>query len=220
MNESSIRVLNVQNLTKDDKCTYIVRAKCDGPGFRVRDITGTTGLKNAELHYYEYTYATPMWNRDVINGLVTGPNSECISQIGCAHSPAEVTGEVINGVPIFNYPNPLAGTVDGGVTEKRVINTADQPPQELGNMALLVDSVLKFYRQIPGSLVVDVINRYRREYAYFDTYIKVNYEAVVAVYNTQMAARHKYIDENNIIKEVFKEYGHVLPTLPPRPSVP
>jgi hypothetical protein len=35
-----------------------------------------------------------------------------------------------------------------------------------------------------------------------------------------MTARHKYIDENNIIKEVFKEYGHVLPSLPPKPAIP
>lgn len=79
MSETSIRVLNVENLTKDDKCTYIVRAKCDGPGFRVRDITGTTGAQNAEIHYYEYSYATPLWSRDVINGLVSGPNTECIA---------------------------------------------------------------------------------------------------------------------------------------------
>jgi len=79
MDESAIRVLNVENLTKDDKCTYIVRAKCDGPGFRVRDITGTTLKQNAEIHYYEYNYATPSWSRDVINHLISGPNSECIS---------------------------------------------------------------------------------------------------------------------------------------------
>jgi len=87
-------------------------------------------------------------------------------------------------------------------------------------MALLVSSVLSYYRQIPGSLVTDVINRYRREYNYFNTIIKVDFDTVVAVYNTQMTARHKYIAENNFLKQVFKEYGHVLPTLPPRPAVP
>lgn len=87
MAETEIRVLNVENLTKDDKCTYIVRTTCDGPGFRVRDNTGATpsivenvvNLKAAELHYYEYNYATPMWSSDVINGLRTGPNTECIA---------------------------------------------------------------------------------------------------------------------------------------------
>jgi len=43
IDESSISALNVENLTKDENFTYIVRAKCYGPGFRVRDITGTTG---------------------------------------------------------------------------------------------------------------------------------------------------------------------------------
>lgn len=79
MAEDKLRVLNVENLTKDDKCTYIVRARCDGPGFRVRDITGTTGQQNVEIHYYEYNYATPTWSTDVINGLVSGPNTECIA---------------------------------------------------------------------------------------------------------------------------------------------
>ena len=35
-----------------------------------------------------------------------------------------------------------------------------------------------------------------------------------------MTKRHEFIDKNNIIKEVFKEYGHELPNLPPRPTVP
>ena len=35
-----------------------------------------------------------------------------------------------------------------------------------------------------------------------------------------MKARHEYIDKNNLIKEIFKEYGHVMPNLPPRPTVP
>ena len=91
-------------------------------------------------------------------------------------------------------------------------------------MALLAaaakGSTPEYYRQIPGSLVTDVINRYRREYDYFTNIIKLNYDTVVAGYNTQMTARHKYIAENNFIKELFKEYGHVLPSLPPRPAVP
>ncbi len=44
-------------------------------------------------------------------------------------------------------------------------------------------SVLEYYRKIPGSLLTDVINRYRREYNYFNTVVKVNYEAVVVEYN-------------------------------------
>ena len=80
MAETDIRVLNVENLTKDDKCTYIIRATCDGPGFRVRDNTGaTSGAKKAEIHYYEYNYQTPMWSSDVINQLGTGPNTECLT---------------------------------------------------------------------------------------------------------------------------------------------
>jgi len=51
-------------------------------------------------------------------------------------------------------------------------------------MKLLTDKVNNYYRKIPGSLVTDVINRYRREYNYFNTIIKVNYDTVVAVYNT------------------------------------
>jgi len=87
-------------------------------------------------------------------------------------------------------------------------------------MKLLTDKVNNYYRKIPGSLVTDVINRYRREYNYFNTIIKVNYDTVVAVYNTQMVAMHKYNKDNNFVSEIFKTGGLVEPNLPPRPTVP
>jgi hypothetical protein len=43
---------------------------------------------------------------------------------------------------------------------------------------------ITYYRTIPGSLVTDVINRHRREYAYFEKTIKPNYAAALYYWDT------------------------------------